>query len=89
MHGLVAIQTQNGCPENFLCIGIHDYFYESARLAKFPRTADTRHHSFTHQRPPARFPHFSLGHANPPERRVDEEAETENTVCYLAAVVIK
>ena len=73
VHRFVAAGAENRGAENFLCLGVDEDLHEAEGLTLFDRAADLRHRSPPDEERATGGACFVLGHADPPERRIDEE----------------
>ena len=80
VDGLVAAGAQDCSTENPLCLGIDRDLHETQRLAFFDRAADPGHRPPPAQDGPSRIAGLLVGHADAPERWIDEQAVGDDAV---------
>ena len=89
MHDLVTVQAQDRGAQQLPGIGVHEYLHETLRLAHFAGAADPGHEHFRGEQFSSALLCFSLVHADPAERRVDEEGIAGYAVGDPARIVIE
>src|SRR5579885_674966 len=80
MDRLIAADAQDGCPQDFTCVGVHQNFHESFRLALFDGPRYFLHGARSDQRSPAALAYFNLGEAATTERRIDVHCLGQNAI---------
>src|SRR5258708_22555369 len=89
MYGLVAAGAENRGAENLPGVGLHAHLHEPLRLPLFDGTVHPGHRAISHTDLTPAGARFLLCHADAPQRRIDEQAITENTVGYPTVFAVE
>ena len=86
---LVALDAEQRCAEDELAFGVDQHFHEALRLAALLGSADALHRHHADESRLAARAHLRLAHADPAERRVDEERIGAQAVADAALVAVE